>query len=221
MEELKLKKRKYRQLDDIATETAKEVNGLAKETLSKMWEIGKILVKKREETDPKFKGAFYAAVANKMQEDMSIDMLYQCARFYERYPDFETRVSKTGLSGSHYLELARVGDRERAEELEIMASEGDWSKRRLIEEIRPPTPDVPDYEQDYHNVQSSLTDFDSGLERIVENLDKLSQIQKNDLARSIFVLITSTFPIVLRELEKSGAEIDDNFVKLIKKIRGS
>ena len=70
---------------------------MAKEVSTRMWEIGRILVEAREKVNPKFKGAFYQGVANHMKEDLSLSALYECAKLYERYPDFSSRVEKTGL----------------------------------------------------------------------------------------------------------------------------
>ncbi len=92
------------------------------------------------------KGAYYEMVANEMKTDLHESTLYNCANLVDRIPDVSMRAEKTGLGVGHYLELGRVREsegEERFEELEQQASENEWTRDRLRDEIRPSAPDVP------------------------------------------------------------------------------
>lgn len=137
---LKLKeklKQKFRSFVEVCEETAREINGQYQEMTNKMWDIGKIITKKRKEINPKYGDQFLAGVAERMESQPTVQHLAECERFYTRIPDLKERTIKTGLSSSKYALLARIPEEDDRIKMEEIAVEEDLSYREMQERIYP------------------------------------------------------------------------------------
>ncbi len=207
--------------DRQCTETANKISTLAKETFSKMWTIGKILVTEKQKVNPKFKGAFYRTVVEKINQDLSTDQLYQCARFYEKYPDFESRASKTGLSGSHYLQLSKLSDKEKRDKFEKKAIEKKWTRNELADNIFEPTfkPDIPNFEQYHEDFNSAFTQMRDNLKLMSKNLKLYPDVDRDEVATTLYVFFLTTLPPILERFVKANAKVHPLLKKMIEKNR--
>jgi hypothetical protein len=130
-------KQKFRSFIDVCEETAREINGTYKEMTFKMWDIGKIIAEKRKEINPKYGDQFLAGICERMKSEPTPKHLGRCERFYNRYPDLPSRQSKSGLSPSHYIELANIPEPEERDKYEEIAVDEELTVTELREKIYP------------------------------------------------------------------------------------
>jgi len=192
-------KKIFRSFVEICEETARLINGKYREMTNKMWEIGKIITKKRKEIYPKYGEQFLAGIAERMESHPTPRHLAECERFYNRYPDLQTRVIQSGLSPSHYQRLSRLYDEKKRNFLEKIAIKKNLSVRELEEKIYPEKEYVqPDGIADYlDQVPIRFRSFKDW---------KIAIKEEPELTKGVVYRIKRTIKFLQKLVEESGSE---------------
>jgi len=219
-------KSKEKSFEDVCKETANEINGRIKTTQSTMWEIGKIISKRRAEVNPKYGGQFLAGIAERMESEPSLGHLRTCENFHKKFPDLQLRIRKSSLSISHYVVLARYTlEKDEEEKFEEKSKKNKWSVLKLIEEIQKylhPEMGEGEIERTANNVVDDIfntfSSFNSYRDELFNEMN-FRDITK-ERANACLTQITYWYvglPRFINELIRAGATPDKRIVELIKK----
>jgi hypothetical protein len=229
-QKLKLKKKlmgfEPRTYLSIIKRTCEKLRNIVNAVNSSMWQMGKILSEalkelgiERTQKETWEIHQFYEDVRKNLDVEVTTNFLGECVKFYERYPDLQNRVEKTGLTATHYERLSHLPEKE-AKKYEQKAVEMKWNVRELREKAFPQRLEIKisDVVERYNEFVDALTGFESAMEELRKSGVKgLTQNQIDGMARSVYVLILSSMPKFVKFLMKNDAKVDPQFKAYVDK----